>query len=58
VTNPRDFLYALLGLVKKQFYEPLEADYLQPETFAFQRTIVSIITAQEDLEFLLNIVLA
>ena len=57
-SNPRDFIYALLGLVKEQFYEPLEADYLQLETFAFQRAIVSIITAQEDLEFLLNIVLA
>jgi hypothetical protein len=33
--DPRDHIFALLGLVKKSFYNPFEPDYAQPSTWAF-----------------------
>jgi hypothetical protein len=57
-SDPRDMIYALLGLVKQPSFTPLEPNYTQSTEWAFQRAIISVITARKDLEFLLNIVMA
>ena len=56
-SDPRDLVYALLGLVKRQTFETFAPDYTQRSTCAFQRAVVSVITERQDLQFLLNIVL-
>jgi len=56
-SDPRDLVYALLGLVKRQTLETFAPDYTQRATWAFQRAVVSVIRERQDLEFLLNIVL-
>jgi hypothetical protein len=57
-SDPRDHVYALLGLVKKSFYSPLEPDYTRSSTWAFQQVVVNITSTRRDLNFLLNIVLS
>ena len=55
-SDPRDLVYALLGLVKRQPLEPFEPDYTQKSTWAFQKAVVGVVKERKDLEFLLNIV--
>ena len=57
-SDPRDHVYALLGLVKKSFYSPLESDYTRSSTWAFLQAVVNITSTRRDLNSLLNTVLA
>jgi hypothetical protein len=56
-SDPRDHIYALLGLAEKSFYDPFEPDYTQSPMQTFQRAVVSIIKTRQDLHFLINAVL-
>ena len=56
--DPRDHIYALLGLVEKPFFEPFEPDYSQSISWAFQTAVTTIIKQRQDLRFLMYIVLA
>jgi hypothetical protein len=55
-SDHRDYVYGLLGLVKKPFYHLFELYYTRSPMWAFQQTVISITNTRRNLNFLLRIV--
>ena len=51
-TDPRDNIYALLGLVQVKQHVLFEPDYAKPASWAYQKATAYIIQQRRDLEFL------
>ena len=51
-TDPRDHVFALLGLVEKE-HLCFQADYTKPASWAFQHATVAVFEFQRGLEWLL-----
>ncbi|KAH7407038.1 heterokaryon incompatibility protein-domain-containing protein [Phaeosphaeria sp. MPI-PUGE-AT-0046c] len=51
-TDPRDYVYALLGLVNDDMFEGTDPDYTQSVTRTFQRAMFSISKSRQDLTIL------
>ncbi|KAJ9636376.1 hypothetical protein H2201_003542 [Coniosporium apollinis] len=51
-SDPRDHVYALLGLVSDHRDERLEPDYTKPAALAYQNAMVSVIKSRQSLEWL------
>jgi hypothetical protein len=45
-TNPRDYIYALMGLVNDSSFEGMEPDYTKPASWAYQQAMVSIVRSR------------
>lgn len=56
-TNPRDYIYALLGLVNDTSFEAIQPDYTKPVSWAYQQAMVSIIKSRNNLDMLVAKVL-
>ena len=53
-TDPRDYVYALLGLVNDTSYESIDLDYSKPVSWAYQQAMVSMIRSRKDLDILVS----
>jgi hypothetical protein len=53
-TDPRDYVYALLGLVNDMSYESIDLDYSKSVSWAFQQAMVSMIRSRKDLDILVS----
>ncbi|KAH0534098.1 hypothetical protein FGG08_007307 [Glutinoglossum americanum] len=51
-SDPRDHVYALLGLIPDPRNELFEADYTESEVLAYQNAMVSVFKSREDLDWL------
>jgi hypothetical protein len=51
-TDPRDHIYALLGLVSGNAAEIFEADYTKPPRIAYQHAMVHVFRTRQDLNLL------
>jgi hypothetical protein len=51
-SNPRDYLYALLGLVNDPSYEEIRPDYIKSSSWAFQQGMITMIKSRQDLDLL------
>ena len=52
-SDPRDYVYALLGAIVDPQHEPFEPDYTQSVSWAYQKATVSVCKSFGDLELLL-----
>jgi hypothetical protein len=51
-SNPRDYVYALLGLVNDPSYEEIRPDYTKSSSWAFQQGMITMIKSRQDLDLL------
>lgn len=51
-TDPRDYVYALLGLINDDSFEGIEPDYTQSASWTFQKAMVSIFKSRKSLDML------
>jgi hypothetical protein len=51
-SDPRDHIFALLGLISDPHHEPFEPDYAKPEELAYQNALVSVCKSRRDLDWL------
>lgn len=57
-TDPRDYIYALLGLIKDDLWKGIEPDYSQQVSVIFQKTMVGIFRSHNSLDFIVYKTLA
>lgn len=55
-SDPRDHVYALLGLVSDHRDDRLEPDYIKPTALAYQNATISVIKSGRSLEWLVHAV--
>jgi hypothetical protein len=51
-TDPRDHVYALLGMVTDPDFERVEVDYGKPARLAYQHAMVSVLKSRKDIDWL------
>ncbi len=52
-SDPRDYIYALIGLGNDPQHEFFDPDYTKSESLAYQKAMVNVFKSSRDLEWLL-----